>query len=272
MGLTLFFINMLTCLFTRVVGQVERCACVPGGSCNSQPYGTLALDISVLGLFAPCPAHGHVRCCSRAGLEQLYEGMLLAALSHKDSGEIKVRPVLPGRIPTPEEETLPQDEECGCIPRGICMPHLVSTTAACHGQHEMCCISSVISRNILVQVFAANSRALEVQRELERTIDRVLPELRKQPVFMAPHHRETVQRGQLTTGDQEDAVIKGVPCLPVGHCVKVDVRRGPARYRQVRCIAALHAKEPPPVCSAQARHKPARSCFRTTAASRRGRR
>jgi hypothetical protein len=31
---------------------------------------------------------------------------------------MKVRPVLPGRVPSPEEELLRRDEECGCIPRG----------------------------------------------------------------------------------------------------------------------------------------------------------
>jgi hypothetical protein len=36
-------------MFGVCLGQVERCACVSGGSCSSQPYGTLALDISVLG-------------------------------------------------------------------------------------------------------------------------------------------------------------------------------------------------------------------------------
>ena len=39
----------------------------------------------------------------------------------------------------------------------------------------------MFSRNILVQVFATNSRALEVQREVERSIAQVLPELRQPP-------------------------------------------------------------------------------------------
>ncbi len=36
-------------IFGVCLGQVERCACVSDGSCSTQPYGTLALDISVLG-------------------------------------------------------------------------------------------------------------------------------------------------------------------------------------------------------------------------------
>ena len=51
--------------------------------------------------------------------------------------------------------------ECGCIPRGICMPHLTRQTRDCSGQHELCCINQHRHNNILVNVFSHQEKKVQ---------------------------------------------------------------------------------------------------------------
>jgi len=199
--------NLLICVaLLHLAHSQGPCPCVPGGACDSKPYGSLAQDISVLGLFGPCPHHGQVRCCSRAGLENLYDVMLRAAITHEsDTGtRIKVRPV----ASVQQNHPSPSDE-CGCIPRGICMPHLTRQTAECSGQHELCCINARAQSNVLVNIFSANQAA-------PRTT--TARPFRPQPVFRPNNAR----KNQEQLGEEDNpADNQGLPCLQAAECSKL---------------------------------------------------
>ena len=67
---------------------------------------------------------------------------------------MQVRPVT--GVQSTNQAELAAASECGCIPRGICMPHLTRQTADCSGQHELCCINARAQSNVLVNIFSSN--------------------------------------------------------------------------------------------------------------------
>ena len=53
----------------------ESCTCLPEYECMDPhgPYGSHPLDVAVLGLHAPCPVYGQVRCCDKSVVKWYYQ-------------------------------------------------------------------------------------------------------------------------------------------------------------------------------------------------------
>jgi len=187
------------------------CECIPGGQCASQPYGSSALDVSVLGIFAPCPNHGYVRCCSRKGLESVYAGMLKAAVSQKPT--VNIRPV-----DIPSASQLVHDhsnDECGCIPVGLCRFGTARQTGDCNGHLQLCCIHGSSQSNLLINIFSQDEGS---KTEAAPTN---APVFRPSPVF-SPSQPQEKSANVLTSRarpTQED--VEGLPCLSAVQCNKV---------------------------------------------------
>lgn len=199
-----------------------RCECVPGGSCDNQPYGAFALDISLLGLYPPCPILGYVRCCSRAGLEELYKGMLRAIVAlNPATKETAVGRGGGGGSLTDHRLSQPHDQrihpnhvhtqdECGCIPRGICMPHLTQKSNMCRSGYELCCLHTLVHTDVLVNIFGDD------QKQSISTQPTGIA--RPQPVFK-PHNSGVEQHE--AAGRQSKLDMQGLPCLSARDCRKV---------------------------------------------------
>jgi len=240
----MWFILILYAHVVIIRGE-SRCECVPGGTCDDQPYGALALDISLLGLYPPCPILGFVRCCSRSGLEDLYQGMLRAIVAlnpapktESASGLFPSQQLLsqphaasihPNHVHTPDE--------CGCVPRGICMAHLTRKTVTCRGQYEMCCLHDFSHTDVIVNVLPTDQGQ---QSQVAK---------RPQPVFVPPN---TVNDELTSEKINED--MQGLPCILANQCKKIyghdaldvasfGVLSPCSRRGYQRCIEPLAASE-----------------------------
>jgi len=197
---------MLVSALRASFAQEGPCPCVPAGACSSPPYGALPLDISVYGLYGPCSGIGSVRCCSRSGSEYLFGGggtedLLLAALTAQDSAaRVKIKPVQ--RVNHAEKNPFSRND-CGCIKRGICPPHLTRHSDRCTGNRELCCISQ--HRQTLKELFSADR---------ERDDGRLT---RPQPVFRP----DTKSRQQSQKEEVNDLDSQGLVCLEAANCNKI---------------------------------------------------
>jgi len=187
------------------------CECIPGGQCASQPYGSSALDLSVLGIFPPCSSHGYVRCCSRKGLESVYAGMLKAAVNQQPA--VNIRPV-----DIPSASQLVHDhsnDECGCIPAGLCRSGITRQTSDCSGHLELCCIHGVSQNDFLVNLFSQN----EVSNTPEAPTR--APVFRPSPVFSPSKQQEKPINVAKSIEEPTQQDVEGLPCLPAVQCSKV---------------------------------------------------
>ena len=174
----------------------ESCMCLPEYECMDPhgPYGSHPLDVAVLGLHAPCPVYGQVRCCDKSVVKWYYQDDRTEYVhGNADVGEYIVEDLHLDVI-SDDSESDEKKDLCGCLDLAVCPPSFRQYwSEECKHPLVLCCVRGYPDRfHEKTDIRPSKSKLRSILSSSKQKED-LKPQLRLNSYFPVKHnHFETV--------------------------------------------------------------------------------